>query len=97
VDLRNKESFGFLGFDYRQLRSIKRGAWRAHYTPKLKKRTALLRTLETILRRSRSQPVQEIIQQINPILRGWVNYFAAGHASRCFTYIRDWRRRCAGI
>jgi RNA-directed DNA polymerase len=89
VDLAKGERFGFLGFDFCRVRSRK-GAWRPHYTPKLKKRTALLRTLKTILRRSRSQPVKEVIQQINPILRGWVNYFAAGHASRCFTYIRDW-------
>ena len=27
---------------------------------------------------------------INPILRGWVNYFAIGHSSRCFGYVRDW-------
>ena len=27
---------------------------------------------------------------INPILRGWVKYFAVGHASRCFSYIQDW-------
>ena len=26
----------------------------------------------------------------HPILRGWVQYFAAGHSSRCFSYIRDW-------
>src|SRR5881296_263082 len=42
VDLIRGESFGFLGFDFRRIRSM-RGAWRAHYTPKLKKRTALLR------------------------------------------------------
>src|ERR1700749_3465907 len=41
VDLDRGESFGFLGFDFRRLRSIKRQVWRAHYTPKLKKRTAL--------------------------------------------------------
>jgi len=27
---------------------------------------------------------------INPILRGWVNYFAIGHASRIFGYVKDW-------
>jgi RNA-directed DNA polymerase len=89
VDLTKGERFGFLGFDFCRVRSRK-GAWRPQYTPKLKKRTALLRTLKTIFRRSRSQPAREVIQQINPIVRGWVNYFAAGHASRCFTYIRDW-------
>ncbi len=40
VDLGRGGSFGFLGFDFRRIRS-RRGAWRAHYTPKLKKRTAL--------------------------------------------------------
>jgi RNA-directed DNA polymerase len=89
VDLTKGERFGFLGFDFCRVRS-RQGAWRPQYTPKLKKRTALLRTLKTIFRRSRSQPAREVIQQINPIVRGWVNYFAAGHASRCFTYIRDW-------
>src|SRR6516162_6484142 len=28
--------------------------------------------------------------RINPILRGWVQYFAFGHSGRCFSYIRDW-------
>ena len=23
-------------------------------------------------------------------LRGWVNYFAIGHSSRCFSFVRDW-------
>ena len=31
-----------------------------------------------------------MIAKINPILRGWVNYFAHGHSSRCFSGIRDW-------
>jgi RNA-directed DNA polymerase len=47
VDLAKGECFGFLGFDFRRVRSRK-GAWRPQYTPKLKKRTALLRTLKTI-------------------------------------------------
>ena len=89
VDLTTGGRFGFLGFDIRRVSSLN-GAWRPQYTPKLKKRTALLRKLKAIFRRSRSQSVRDLIQQLNPILRGWVNYFAAGHASRCFTYIRDW-------
>jgi RNA-directed DNA polymerase len=89
VDLSRGESFGFLGFDFRCLRS-RRGAWRAHYTPKLKKRTALLRTLKDIFRRFTSQPVNRVIKLINPILRGWVNYFAVGNSSECFAFIKDW-------
>ncbi|MGY4257779.1 RNA-directed DNA polymerase [Bradyrhizobium sp. USDA 4516] len=89
VDLGRGKSFGFLGFDFRYIRSL-RGAMRPHYTPKLKKRTALLRDLKEVFRRHRSQPIGRVINLINPKLRGWVNYFSAGHSGRCFSYIRDW-------
>ncbi len=36
------------------------------------------------------ETVGELIAEINPILRGWMNYFACGHSSRRFSYIRDW-------
>jgi RNA-directed DNA polymerase len=89
VDLSKGGSFGFLGFEYRRIRSRK-GRWRAHYVPKLKKRTALLRKLKDIFRRYVSQPVGRVIELINPILRGWVRYFAVGNSSRCFSYIKLW-------
>jgi len=89
VDMANGESFGFLGFEFRRIRSW-RGKWRPYYPPKLKQRTALLRKLKDIFRRFDSQPVGRVVQLINPIVRGWVNYFAIGDASRCFGYIQDW-------
>jgi RNA-directed DNA polymerase len=89
VDLARGESFGFLGFDFRRVRSLK-GKWRAQYTPKLKKRTALLQKLRAVFRRYQSQPVNGVVEEINPILRGWVNYFAIGHSSRCFQFVKRW-------
>ena len=89
VDLSRGESFGFLGFDFRRVRSL-RGRWRPQYTPKQQKRTALLQELKEVFRRYRSQPVAELIAEINPKLRGWVNYFRIGHASRCFAIVRRW-------
>ena len=89
VDLGKGESFGFLGFEFRRIRSL-RGVWRPEYVPKLKKRTALLQKLRDIFRRFQSQPVGRVVELINPILRGWVNYFAVGHASRCFGFVKDW-------
>jgi RNA-directed DNA polymerase len=89
VDLARDGSFGFLGFDYRRVRSRK-GAWQVLYTPRLKARTALMRRLKEVFRRFRSQPVGRVVALINPVLRGWVNYFAVGHASRCFWFVRNW-------
>lgn len=89
VDLVRGESFGFLGFDFRRVRSLQ-GKWRAQYTPKLKKRTALLHKLREVFRRHHSQPVTWVVDIINPMLRGWVNYFAIGHSSRCFQFVKRW-------
>src|SRR6266850_6631723 len=89
VDLQQSGSFGFLGFEFRRTRS-RRGRWMPLLLPKGKKRTALLGKLKEIFGASRSQPVGGVIEKINPILRGWVKYFAIGHSSRCFSYIRYW-------
>jgi RNA-directed DNA polymerase len=58
--------------------------------PKPQKPTAHLPKLKEIFRRYVSQPVGRVIELINPILRGWVHYFAVGHSSRCFSYIKLW-------
>ena len=89
VDLAKGESFGFLGFEFRRIRSLQ-GQVAAVLSAKLKQRTALLRKLKDIFRRFVSQPVERVVQLINPILRGWVNYFAIGNASRCFSFVKDW-------
>jgi len=88
-DLANGGSFTFLGFEYRRILGRNR-RWRPYYAPKLKKRTALLAKLKEIFRQNISQPVERVMEQINPILRGWVNYFAVGDSSECFSFVRDW-------
>jgi RNA-directed DNA polymerase len=89
VDLKKGESFTFLGFEYRRILTL-RGKWRPNYAPKLKKRTALYDSLREIFRQYVSWPVEKVIAKINPILRGWVNYFRVGHAGRCFAMVKEW-------
>ena len=50
----------------------------------------MLRELKEVFRRSRSQPVDRVIAEINPILRGWVNYFRIGNSGRCLAYVMNW-------
>ena len=89
VDLGKGGSFAFLGFEYRRVLS-RTGKWRPRYAPKLKKRTALLAKLREVFRQQASQPVGEGVEEINPILRGWVNYFRVGHSDRCFAMVKRW-------
>jgi len=89
VDLARGETFSFLGFDFRRVKS-RRGVWRPWYRPMRKKRIALRRKLKEIFRRYTSQPVDRVIELINPMLRGWVRYFAVGDSHRCFGFIKDW-------
>ena len=89
VDLSRDGTFSFLGFDYRRIKT-RRGVWGVKVTPRMKARTALLRELKEVFRRHQSQPVDRVIYLINPILRGWANYFRVGNSSECFGYIKDW-------
>ena len=89
VDLAKGESFGFLGFEFRRVRTPA-GRWMPLRRPQGKKRKALRRKLKGIIRSSRSQSVEHVIESINPVLRGWVQYFAVGHSSRDFASLRNW-------
>lgn len=89
IDLRKGGSFAFLGFEYRLVLG-RNQKWRPQFAPKMKKRTALFAKLREVFRQHVSQPVEQVIKIINPILRGWVNYFRIGHSGRCFSKIRDW-------
>lgn len=90
VDLEKGESFGYLGFDLRRVRGRFGKKWLPLATPKLTSRTELLGKLRPVFRSLRSQPVHRVIALINPVLRGWVNYFAHGNYRDAFSYVRDW-------
>ena len=89
VDLTSGGTFSFLGFDFRRAKTHK-GKWGVQITPRMKARTTLLRNLKDVFRRYESQPVDQVIQVINPILRGWTNYFRIGQSRRCFGYVQNW-------
>ena len=89
INLREGTPFCFLGFEFCEAitRAGKRGVL---FRPTLQARTKVIRKLKDIFRRFRSQPIQQVIDRINSILRGWVNYFRIGTSSIRFGYIGDW-------
>ncbi|WP_372371596.1 group II intron reverse transcriptase/maturase [Candidatus Uabimicrobium sp. HlEnr_7] len=89
IELKKNETFSFLGFVFRRIKT-RQGKWGIIKTPKMEARTKLLRKLKEVFRRHGSQPIERVIYLINPILRGWVNYYRIGNSSWCFTYVKDW-------
>jgi group II intron reverse transcriptase/maturase len=93
VDLRRgKGSFVFLGCTIRKKRSILRNP-RAYYmhrwpSPKATKRLRD-RVRELTDSRQSGQDVKQIIAKLNPVLRGWGNYFRTGTADREFLKMDD--------
>ena len=89
VDLTKEGEFSFLGFSFTRMKTLQ-GKWGVRQKPTMKARTKLLRKLKKVFQRFQSQPLDRVIYLINPILRGWVNYFRVGHSSRCLGYVKDW-------
>jgi len=91
VDLRRgKGSFVFLGCTIRKKRSIQRNP-RRYYTqrwpsPKAMKRIRN-RVHELTDKRQSGKDVKQIIATLNPVLRGWGNYFRTGNAERKFNQL----------
>jgi group II intron reverse transcriptase/maturase len=93
VDLRRGTgSFVFLGCTIRKKRSILRNP-RVHFMHRWPSPKAMKRLRDRIRKitdsRQSGQDVKELIAELNPVLRGWGNYFRSGTCSREFHKIDD--------
>jgi RNA-directed DNA polymerase len=103
VDLREgREAFDFLGCHFRARvsgRLLERGIRRyyLHRWPSqraMKRIRGKVRALTDRRRRAGMKDIREVIVDLNPVLRGWGNYFATGNAATKFVQIDGyvWRR-----
>jgi len=92
LDLIKGDSFGFLGFDFRRLKT-KTGKWRVNYQPRMQARAKVIEKIRDVFQRHESQPLTRVRDLINPILRGWVQYFRIGNSAKVFGYVKDWLTR----
>ncbi|MCW5593715.1 MAG: group II intron reverse transcriptase/maturase [Burkholderiales bacterium] len=81
-------SFAFLGFSIRWQPNptIRKGY--AHTSPRRKKVIEVLRKVRETLRSSRHLSVRDAVARVNPIVRGWVNYFRVGNSTRELHVVR---------
>lgn len=80
----HKDGFVFLGCDHRIVRSVfkKREYLFRWPSPKaMKKVRERIRDLTDRRRRAGMKDIREVIGDLNPVLRGWGNYFRTGNAT----------------
>ena len=82
------EGFDFLGW------RIQRRSWRgrsgkmAIYTyPSKKALASIIGKIRALTRRERHRTLADLLRRLNPVLRGWCNYFRHGVSTRTFSYV----------
>lgn len=88
----HKEGFDFLGCHFQKMRSHFKGRTYLFRWPSRRSMKAVRTKIRDLTNRRRRAGVKDlriVIRELNPVLRGWGNYFRTGNASRQFRAI-DW-------
>jgi len=88
------DGFDFLGFHHRMVKSRKYRKQYCHRWPSKRAMVSIRAKIKTITApRSRLKlPMYAFVQELNPILRGWGNYFRWGNSTRQFTQVDSYVR-----
>nr|WP_293143517.1 group II intron reverse transcriptase/maturase [Okeania sp. SIO3I5] len=81
----NKPGFDFLGFTIRQwkVKSTKQG-FKTLIKPSFKSIKTQYRKLADICNSHKTAPIKALIAKLNPIIRGWANYFSTAVSKEIF-------------
>lgn len=92
------EGFDFLGFNVRHYRTptTTRSGWKLLIKPSKESVQKLKDRLREEWMKLKGGNTQAVLKKLNPILRGWANYFRIGVSAKTFGAIDSWMfRRCA--
>ncbi|MGI8870235.1 MAG: group II intron reverse transcriptase/maturase [Mycobacteriales bacterium] len=82
------EGFDFLGWHIQRRRWSGRTGKQAVYTyPSKNALASVMATVRSLTRRAQHRTLADLLRRINPVLRGWCNYFRHGVSSRTFSYL----------
>ena len=98
VDM-NKESFDFLGFRYQKFGKTKSGRKLPYMMPSKKAMKKVKDAIRVITcRKSTYEGLEQKVEKLNPLIRGWRNYFQHGNSTKRFkqldeyVWMKLWRR-----
>jgi len=84
-----KHGFDFLGFHHRRFKSRK---YRKYYTQR-RPSDKSMKNIRAVIKNLLGNPatlnesLEDVIRMVNPVLRGWMNYFRYGNSSEKFSQI----------
>lgn len=82
------EGFDFLGWRIQRRDQRSRPGHKAVYTFASKKSlTSILTKIRHLTRRRNHRTLADLLRRLNPVLRGWCNYFKHGVSKRTFGYV----------
>jgi RNA-directed DNA polymerase len=82
------EGFDFLGWHIQRRRWRGRTGKTAIYTyPSKKALNAIVDKVRSLTVRAKHRTLADLLRRLNPVLRGWCNYFRHGVSSRTFNYV----------
>jgi RNA-directed DNA polymerase len=82
------EGFDFLGWRIqRQARPNQPGKSAVYTYPSKKSLASILGRVRRLTRRGQHRTLADLLRRLNPVLRGWCNYFRHGVSKRTFSYL----------
>ena len=82
------EGFDFLGWRIQRRNWRGRTGKKAIYTyPSKKSLASIIGKIRLLTRRAKHRTLKDLLRRLNPVLRGWCNYFRHGVSSRTFNYV----------
>jgi len=85
-----KDKLTFLGFSFKKIYDIRRRKRYIISFPSAKAMKAIRGRIRELTNYQIPEKVRVIISNLNPVLRGWSNYFIEGNSSRWFCKLREY-------
>ena len=85
---RGAEGFTFLGFEHRMRKSLRTGYWYLQKWPSPRAMASIRGKIrDRTDRRYARLPLEDVVENVNHVVRGWGNYFCYGNSAERFSQI----------
>ncbi len=84
------QGLDFLGWRIQRHRKRGTGKHYVYVYPAKKALVAVMAKVKTICRQTTNLPLEDLLHQLNRMLRGWTTYFKYGCSNATFSYLRSY-------